>query len=200
MKPNRTTPRVRNLALAGLTLAATIALGVACERQTLDAEIDRDSQVARGRYLVTICVCNDCHTPWKVGPNGPEPDMSRMLSGHPQDVKVDTMPKLDRDWVFAGGPTMTAWAGPWGISFTANLTPDVKSGLGTWTEERFITAIRSGKHWGVSRPIMPPMPWKFYSQMTDADLKAVWAYLRTIPAVENEVPDWLPPDEAKPAK
>jgi hypothetical protein len=65
--------------------------------------------------------------------------------------------------------------------------------MSVWTEDMFIRAIREGKHMGTSRPIQPPMPWMWYGKMTDEDLKAVFAYLRTIPPVENQVPDYQPP-------
>ena len=98
------------------------------------------------------------------------------------------------DFVWYGAATNTAFAGPWGISYAANLTPHPISGiLATWDEDRFIKAIRTGKHFGESRPIMPPMPWPAYRNMTDEDLKSVYAYLRSIPAVHNEVPDWESP-------
>jgi hypothetical protein len=90
-------------------------------------------------------------------------------------------------------PTLTAWSGPWGQSFAANLTPDKNTGLGIWTEDMFIKAIRTGKHMGTSRDILPPMPWQAFAQMTDADLKGIFAYLQSIPAVTNHVPDPIPP-------
>ena len=58
----------------------------------------------------------------------------------------------------------------------------------------FIKTIREGKHQGEGRPLLPPMPWQEYANMTDDDLKAVWAYLRSIPAINNPVPDPVPPD------
>jgi len=149
--------------------------------------------VERGRYLVTIAGCSDCHTPLKPGPRGPEPDLSRFLSGQPEAVKLPPPPRLgDTPWsaVTAG---MTAWAGPWGISYAANLTPDPDTGLGIWTEAMFINAMRTGKHYGVARDILPPMPWQGIAQMSDNDLKAIYAYLRTIPPVKNRVPDPVPP-------
>ncbi len=155
----------------------------------------KEAQIERGKYLVTVAVCNDCHTPLKVGANGPEPDMSRMLSGHPSDLKVEPPPQTDGFWMFAGSRTATAWAGPWGVSFTKNLTPDTLTGIGIWTEEIFMNAIRNGKHWGVSRPIMPPMPWQYYRNFTDEDLKAIYAYLQSIPPIFNEVPEYIPPTE-----
>ena len=161
--------------------------------------VQKTDPVERGKYLVTITGCNDCHTPWKMGPNGPEPDMTRMLSGHPESEKVAKGPKLVAPWMGSLSGTFTAWSGPWGISYTANLTPDQNTGLGIWTEDMFVRAIREGKHMGTSRPILPPMPWQAYRSMTDDDLKAVYAYLRTIPPISNHVPDPIlaPPPAGK---
>lgn len=155
--------------------------------------------VARGRYLVTVGVCADCHTPKKMGPAGPELDMSRWLSGHPESLALPPAPKLpEGPWIATTTGTLTAWNGPWGTSFTANLTPDVETGLGAWTEENFIETIRSARHQGRGRPLLPPMPAEMYAQMTDEDLAAVFAYLRTIPPVKNRVPAPLPPAGAEP--
>jgi mono/diheme cytochrome c family protein len=160
-----------------------------------------EDPVKRGEYLVLVGGCNDCHTPLKMGPNGqPEPDMSRMLSGHPEQLKMSPAPKLEGTWMAAGAVTMTAWHGPWGTSYTYNLTPDSVTGTGTWTEEMFINTLRSGKHWGTSRPIMPPMPWFNLAKMTDQDLKAIYAYLRTIPPIHNQVPAYEPPAGAPTAE
>jgi hypothetical protein len=153
------------------------------------------SPVERGAYIVKTAACNDCHTPVKLNEKGePEPDMSRMLSGHPENAKLTKPPKLEGSWMAAASNTFTAWYGPWGVSFTANLTPD-PSGLAAWDEGMFIRAIREGKHMGQSRPILPPMPWPVYRNFTDDDLKAVFAYLKTIPPVSNHVPDPIPPDQ-----
>lgn len=154
----------------------------------------------RGRYLVTIGTCNDCHTPFKMGPNGPEPDMSRMLSGHPQELQMPPVPPAQGPWNWMGAATNTAFAGPWGVSYAPNLTPDENTGIGVWTEEIFIKTLRTGRHWGQARPILPPMPWQNYAQMTDDDLKAIYAYLRSVPPVVNSVPDSVPaspPEEAR---
>ena len=154
--------------------------------------------VARGKYLVTFGSCNDCHTPFKLGPNGPEPDFSRALSGHPAEFGVPKAPALgDGPWVWAGSGTNTAFAGPWGISFTANLTPDKETGLGNWTEEQFIKALRTGRHEGNGRPIVPPMPWRFVGSLNDDDLKAVFAYLKSLPPIHNKVPAPIDPEEPK---
>ncbi len=157
-------------------------------------------RIERGRYLVTIMFCNDCHTPFKMGPNGPEPDMSRMLSGHPEGMKLPPAPTTSGPWMMVGSATDTAWAGPWGISYTANLTPDQNTGIGIWTEDMFIKAMRTGKHMGTSRPIMPPMPWQWIGKATDEDLKAIFAYLKSIPPIVNHVPDYEPPSAPAPQK
>jgi hypothetical protein len=129
---------------------------------------------------------------------GPEPDMTRMLSGHPESLVVPRPPRLpEGPWVWMGAGTNTAFAGPWGVSFTANLTPDENTGIGIWTEDIFVRTIRTGRHWGVSRPIQPPMPWQYFSKMSDEDLKAIYAYLRTIPPVHNRVPEYIEPHEVE---
>lgn len=163
-----------------------------------DAQPSAAEVLARGEYLVNILACNDCHTPMKMGPQGPAPDMSRMLSGHPEGMKMTApSPMPPMPWVMVGSDTNTAFAGPWGISYAPNLTPDQNTGMGIWTEQMFVDALRTGRHMGTSRPIMPPMPWPSYSRMTDADLKAVYAYLRSVPALQNRVPDYEPPTGAE---
>jgi hypothetical protein len=149
------------------------------------------TQVKRGEYLVTIGLCHDCHTPLTAGAD-PAPDMTRALSGHPQDRLVKGQAVLSEPWM--GAFTLTAWSGPWGVSFSANLTPDPETGvLRDFTEQQFIQTMRTGRHQGQGRPILPPMPWPFIGKMTDDDLKAVFAYLRQIPPVKNKVPDPIPP-------
>jgi hypothetical protein len=91
--------------------------------------------------------------------------------------------------------TMTSFRAPFGTVYTANLTPDAATGLGAWTEEMFVRAVRTGRHMGgTGRPILPPMPWPNLAQQSDDDLKAVFAYLRSIPAIRNEVPAPKVPD------
>ena len=154
----------------------------------------KPSPVERGKYLVSTSGCHDCHTPWTVGPDGPAPDFSRALSGHPQDLVMPPAPELPPGpWLVTASGTNTAWAGPWGVSFTANLTPDPETGLGSWTTDNFIATIRNGRHLGAGRPLLPPMPAPVYAQMTDEDLGAIFAYLQSIPAIENKVPEPIAP-------
>lgn len=175
-----------------ITFAAVLATNTLNADKTLPPVQDTTkARVARGEYLVTIGGCNDCHTPFKMGPNGPEPDMSRALSGHPQDFPMpEPPPSVGKSpWMWSGAATNTAFAGPWGISFARNLTPDPVSGIGIWDEALFMKTIRTGRHWGTGRPILPPMPWFNYAKATDEDLKSIYAYLRTIKPIRNEVPD-----------
>ena len=181
--------------VGGVVVLAGALMTAACGASKAQASSAASPETsARGQYLVTIGGCNDCHTPLKMGPKGPEPDMTRMLSGHPEQFVITAPARLTgAEWMVASAPTNTAHSGPWGVSFTANLTPDENTGLGIWTKEMFIKALRTGRHMGASREILPPMPWFNYGKMTDADLEAVYAYLRSIPAIHNRVPEPLPP-------
>ena len=175
-----------------ITVLLVFCNAPAAEEHTAAAStetISPDSMAKRGAYLVSIMGCNDCHTPKKMGPRGPEFDMDRMLSGHPADMpvaKFDT--GTSKNWILFN-QILTNYVGPWGISYSANLTPD-STGTGSWTEAQFIKAIREGKYKGLdnTRPLLPPMPWQEYSKATDDDLKAIFAYLRTIKPVNNVVP------------
>jgi mono/diheme cytochrome c family protein len=177
---------LRLLVISGVLVLAASA--VSAQQGGASAPAKRDA-VARGGYLVTVTGCHDCHTPKKMGPHGPEPDMSRALSGHPETAVMSKPPALSGGWMAATSADLTAWAGPWGVSYAFNLTPDENTGLGIWTEEMFVKAMRTGRHMGASRPILPPMPWQNFARLSDADLSAMYAYLRSIPAVKNRVPE-----------
>ena len=179
--------------IAAILGAIAIAAG-GCQQAQQQAAAP--SPVERGKYLVTTMGCNDCHTPWKLGEKGPEPDMTRMLSGHPEGMKLPPAPAVQPPWGPMAALSMTAWSGPWGISYTANLTPDQETGIGAWSEENFIQALRTGKHLGGGRDILPPMPWQWYGRLSDDDLKAIFAYLKAIPPIKNTVPDPVPPAPA----
>ena len=181
-----------------LTLVSTMALRAGAPAEPPAVPAADAGRIARGEYLVTIGGCNDCHTPWKIGERGPEPDLSRMLSGHPSALQMPPAPALPPGpWVASVAGTMTAWAGPWGVSFTANLTPDKETGLGDWTFEQFVQTLKTGRHQGKGLPILPPMPYFNYARATDEDLAAIFAYLQSIPAVNNRVPQPIDPPEAQ---
>lgn len=186
------------LTLSLLVLAGSAATAHAADKEGARSDASRTAErLARGKYLVTVAGCNDCHTPWKMGPTGPEPDMSRMLSGHPEGMVMPPAPKLpEGPWMVTAAATNTAWSGPWGVSFPANLTPDRDTGLGKWTQRNFTDTIRTGRHMGRGRPILPPMPIPMYKHFTDADLVAIFSYLQSIPAISNRVPEPLPPAPA----
>jgi len=155
-----------------------------------------ESQVARGERLIIGGGCHDCHTPKTMTPRGPEADLTRMLSGHPEsDVITAPFKQTPGDkWTTHTNDHLTAWSGAWGVSFAANLTPDTNTGLGIWTEDMFVEAIKNGKHMGKGRQILPPMPWNWYGQLPEEDLKAMFAYLKSIKPIANRVPVPLGPD------
>jgi mono/diheme cytochrome c family protein len=182
------------LAASALAVVATVGLRSATPRAadaaaTQPAPASAAARVTQGEYLVKTGGCDDCHTPWKMGDNGPEPDLSRRLMGHPAGVAASDPPGMTAPWIGSANSTMTAWSGPWGRSFGANLTPDPETGLGKWTEAQFIATIRNGKHLGDGRPLMPPMPWPAFRNFADDDLAAIFAYLKTLPAIRNKVAD-----------
>jgi len=177
-----------------LSLVLLIAVGLmipACTSKSTGPTL-----VERGKYLVMAGGCNDCHSPKIFTPAGPIPDTTRLLSGHPAGSPLPPIPKDvlgPTQWGALATNDLTAWAGPWGVSFAYNLTPDMKTGIGGWTEEMFIQTLRKGKFMGMSRDILPPMPWQTIGQMTDDDLKAIFAYLQSLPPIENPIPPPVPP-------
>ena len=162
-------------------IGAVIALSI----RTVESQSDL---VQRGKYLVdAVAACGYCHTPRA----GAAYDMNMYLAGHPAGQPSPRYNfRMIREGIFiVTAPQLSAFSGAFGTSFASNLTPDKETGLGEWTEEMFIKAMRIGRHQGVesNRKILPPMPVKHYAQMNDEDLKAIWAYLRTIKPVNNEV-------------
>jgi mono/diheme cytochrome c family protein len=159
--------------------AALLAVSTSAGAQTpADRKAER---VERGRYLVNIAGCHDCHSP--KADTMMTPDPKRLLSGRP----LNTAPPMQGTNEIRASLDFTAFAGPWGNSYAANLTPDRETGIGArYTEAAFIRTIRSGKK-PEGEALAPPMPWPVYSKMTDEDLKAVYAYLRTLTPVRNFV-------------
>lgn len=156
-------------------------------------------KVAHGKYLVTVGGCYDCHTPKIMTPQGPVDDSSRALSGHPANTPlppIDEKALTPGNWVLLS-PDLTAFVGPWGISYPANLTSDSATGIGAWSEETFVKALRTGKHLGLEngRPILPPMPWFNLAKLKDEDLSAIYAFLQSLPPVKNQVPAPVSPEQ-----
>ena len=180
-----------------LVLVSSVVLFVSCESHSAKNEMTEQEMIKHGEFLVMVGDCDACHSPKNFGPEGPMIDMSRRLSGHPEGSQlapVDT--SLIGPYVYFSND-LTAAIGPWGITCSANLTPDNETGIGTWQPEMFINAMRTGKHLGVAegRPILPPMPWQNMAQLPEEDLRCMFAYLKSLPAVKNKVPDPMPPDQ-----
>jgi hypothetical protein len=151
--------------------------------------------IKRGQYLVQTMGCHDCHSPKMMTPQGPAPDPKLLLSGHPSSQQLAPIADkgILKDYaLFNMG--LTAAVGPWGTSYAANLTPD-ETGIGNWTLEQFGKALREGKAKGMDngRMLLPPMPWQNFTNLSDADLTAIWAYLRSVQPVKNVVPAPAPP-------
>ncbi len=191
--------------LAGMALFFNITITSSSCTNTEKAEKnDHDSiavkpedVVKRGEYLVGIMGCNDCHSPKRMGEKGPEIIPELLLSGYPADrpiVKFDS--KLIKEGFAMLYPDLTGAAGPWGVSFAANLTPD-ESGIGNWTEEQFKKALKEGKYKGMDggRMLLPPMPWVNYINLADEDLHAMFMYLKSLKPVKNIVPQPITPDK-----
>jgi mono/diheme cytochrome c family protein len=147
-----------------------LAFAVSCSTQTTSqqASVAAPDPIARGRYLSLTMGCGDCHTP---GSFYGTPDTTRLLSG-----------------------SELGWHGPWGVSYPRNLTPDVETGLGKWSEEDIVKAITTGVRPDGS-PLLPPMPWPDFAHLTHEDAHALAAYLKTIPAVKHQMPAVVPPSQ-----
>lgn len=179
-----------------VSLVGACSLLIMCAQAGKDAAMTPQQLVERGQYLVNLGGCNDCHSPKRFTEKGPEPDPSILLSGHPANAPIPDIPEglpNPMGWMAMCNGHMTAWVGPWGISFASNLTPDPQTGIGDWDEEDFIKTIRTGQHLGMGRDILPPMPWQTLAKATDDDLRAIFAYLHSLPAVPNLVPGPIPP-------
>jgi mono/diheme cytochrome c family protein len=145
---------------AGLVAAALLTIPVAASAET---------QVERGKYLVIVGGCSDCHTP---GHFLGHPDMTKYLGGS------------DVGFAIPGA----------GVFVGRNLTPDKETGLGDWSIGEIVTAITAGKR-PDGRVLAPIMPWPALAQLTKSDAEAIAAYLKSLPPVSNEVPGPFGPGE-----
>ena len=193
---------MRSFPASFVFLAFTLFLFTSCSNSKTDAPLVAsktsyggfESQIDWGRHLVTVSGCHDCHSPKKMTPQGPVIDSANMLAGYMGTPQPDIDKKVVNSKGLIVTSDLTSWVGPWGTSFTANLTSDA-TGIGNWTESQFMLAIREGKYKGLpdSRSLLPPMPWDMYRNFTDEELKALFAYLKTTKPVKNIVPQPLPP-------
>lgn len=158
------------------------------------SDINRTKMEKRGEELVLQWGCNTCHSPKLFTPHGQLADPDKLLSGHPEDSAHPTIPYelIGTDkWGGFFTPDLTSWAGPWGVSFAANLTPDKNTGIGKWTEEVFLLTMKAGRRNGTGRKILPPMPVHELNQLSDDDLKSIFAYLMSLKPIENKVPEFI---------
>ena len=182
-----------------LLIACFMATLIACNQaksdpQTADATPTKDSLVKRGAYLVAVMGCNDCHSPKKMTAMGPVVDTARMLSGFPANSPEPAPGPNDiKGGLVVFNGDLTACVGPWGTTFSANITSDA-TGIGSWKEEQFDQAIRHGKYKGLdgTRPLMPPMPWQDFSNLSSGDVQAIFDYLKSTKPVNNVPPAFKP--------
>jgi mono/diheme cytochrome c family protein len=153
-----------------LLLAGAVAASLAtqsCTSGKVEATTAAVDPVVRGRYLVTIMSCNDCHTP---GYFYGAADTLRRLSG--SDL---------------------GWVGPWGVVHARNITPDTATGIGKWTTEEIVKALRSGNTPDGSQ-LAEIMPWKNFASILDEnDAMAIAAYLKSLPPITHKNLDRIPP-------
>ncbi|MBK5192736.1 MAG: diheme cytochrome c-553 [Flavobacteriaceae bacterium] len=158
-------------------------------------EFTEQDYINRGGYLVNSIGCHDCLSPKRMGERGPEAIEELMFSGYPSER---VLPEISTDALQKGWMLMnedlTAFVGPWGVSFAANLTSD-DTGIGSWKLEQFKIALKKGKFKGLEngRELLPPMPWQNFANITDEDLKAIFYYLQSTKPVNNVVPATIPP-------
>lgn len=145
------------------------------------------SEITRGEYLVRVMGCADCHTPKGMDAR-PIPGME--LAGHPADAPLPVWRReMFQDNILATiNLSFTAFAGPFGVAVAGNLSPCPDTGIGRKTAEELIESWRTGKHWKEDRMVLPPMPMDAYQHLTDDDIRAIFAYLMSLPAVYNDCP------------
>jgi hypothetical protein len=179
---------VNNKVMLAVLLAGAGVLILLPQRLLSQEPVPKDweqrSYIDRGKYLVDhLGECVGCHTPLGKGGSG-DPDMNLYLSGVPAK--------------FAGAkegpPQVAGFPGPKGARFyPKNLTPDPETGMGKWTEEQFVKALKEGVRPDGTKYPRSQMEWEFYGNMTEADIRAMYRYLRTIKPIKNKVPDNIPP-------
>lgn len=191
-----------------LSAAATIALamsscqqGTSAESQPMEARptyavLGFESKEAWGAKLVKVGDCDVCHTPKMMTDKGPAGNPELRLSGHHEGFGIPDLDraKIEKNGYSASNSHLTAWVGPWGVSFAANLTPH-ETGIGNWTLEQFSRAFREGKFKGMEggRELLPPMPYPAFAHLSDEEVEAIFLYLKTLKPVDNVVLAPMPP-------
>jgi mono/diheme cytochrome c family protein len=181
-------------------LASLVCIGALIQscfdsnNQTQKPTVSIEQSIERGKYLVKITGCGDCHSPKKMGPMGPFEDSAQLLSGFRAN---DVLPEIDTNSLKKGWALFyaegTAMVSPAGIAYAANITSDT-TGIGAWSFDQFKIAMTKGKWKGLanSRHLLPPMPWQNFAQMKEEDLRAIYDYLMSTKPVKNLVPSAVP--------
>lgn len=190
--------RYKTLIIAGVLVTASACILLACQSSSAGENgkkpLSQTDLVKRGEYLVNSIGCDDCHSPKRMGDRGPEIIDELRLSGYPADRPVQPVDTnvVKKGWVMMG-PDLTLAVGPWGMSFASNISSD-ETGIGNWSDAQFLKAMREGKFKGLdnSRPLLPPMPWMVYRNLTDEDIRSIFAYLKSSKPVQNVVPAPIP--------
>jgi len=179
---------LRSLAfvLAGIfiMIIAITSAGASADRQ--------DDLVAQGKYIATIAGCTSCHTPLKAEYQNPQTLTLEQI----QTIALNETQAIDQNKLLAGGRAFDL--GPAGIVFTRNVTPDHETGIGAWTDDQVRLAIKTGVD-NEGKILFPVMPYHVYNSMADSDLDAVVAYLQSVNAVSNKVPERTVSTEGMPA-
>ena len=149
-------------------LAAAAVITAAPVMLSRDA-VAENAQIRRGKYLVALGGCNDCHTP---GYFFGKPDMARFLGGSEVGFEI---------------PGLGVFHGP-------NLTSDQDTGLGKWSSEEIVTALTKGER-PDGRKLAPIMPWHAFANLTRKDRWAIVAFLKSLPPVKNKVPGPFGPND-----
>jgi mono/diheme cytochrome c family protein len=153
------TPQVNNIGRKILLACAVVSAVLGTLQLAAAAD---DTQLKRGKYMVSIAGCGDCHTPgYLLG----KPDISRSLGGSEVGFEIPGL----------------------GVFYGPNLTPDNETGLGKWTNDEIITALQTGKR-PDGRELAPIMPWRNFANFTSEDAQAIAAYLKSLPPLTNKVP------------
>ncbi len=176
-----------------IVLLVVSGIAIGCHQKPAQEIAYSPERIEIGQAIVEGWNCSFCHSPEIKGPDGnPIPDPKRYMSGHPADEEIPSVPDMvitSPEWMeFLDNLDPTVWATDNLIVFSANLTPDDETGIGTWTEVEFVQTIREGRHRGIERRIKYPMPWRELSELSDEELLSVYEYLMTLEPVNNKVP------------
>ena len=164
-----------------VAVVALVAAGTGQAQQRTGGAAAAGASVDRGKYLVSITGCHDCHSPKS---QGMTPDPARLLSGRPSTTKMPS--KADGE--IHASVDFTAFWGPWGQTVASNLTPDKATGLPGrgYNEKTFLQTMRTGKKPN-GTAVQPPMPVEVYQNLSDDDLRSIWMYLQTLKPINNAV-------------